>query len=209
VTISTKFAPATTLLLALSLGPTVIHNYRELEIADGRSVTAIPQVLNGASSRATNRRPGWGLENLASEDWFERVHTTANGEVRLFAARSYDPKKLYHHPELAILRGIETSAAPLSHLPGRPDVPMHVLGALYSGGRKGLAVYVLHYDSEFVAEPISFQLRTAAKLLVGGRRPMTLLLATDPSGSVERPQDSQSAAILSAAVAAFEAQPAR
>lgn len=207
--ISSRFAPATTLLLALSLGPTVIHNYRELKIDDGRTVNAIPEELNGLPSRATNRRAGWGHENLASEDWFERVHKTTTGDVRLFAARSYDPKKLYHHPELAILRGIETSPAPMSHLPGRPDVPMHVLGALHSSGRKGVAVYVLHYDNEFVAEPISFQLRTAAKLLFGGRRPMTLLLATDPSGSVDAPQDSQSAAILSAAVAAFEAQPPR
>jgi hypothetical protein len=204
--ISSKFAPATTLLLALSLGPTVIHNYRELKVDDGRKVTAIPQVLNGSSARSTNRRAGWGLENLASDDWFERLYPMATGEVRLFGARSYDPKKLYHHPELAVLRGIETTAAPMSHLPGRPDVPMHVLGALYSGGRRGVAVYVLHYDSEFVAEPISFQLRTAARLLIEGRRPMTLLLATDGSGSVERPQDSPSASILSAAVAAFEAQ---
>jgi hypothetical protein len=46
-----------------------------------------------------------------------------------------------------------------------------------------MAMYVLEYENRFVADPIRFQLRTAAELLFSGRRLMTLFFVTDSTGT--------------------------
>ena len=65
------------------------------------------------------------------------------------------------------------------YLPQAPDIPVHALYTDTDGG--AVAAYVLYSDGEFVADPLWFQLRTAVRLLVEGRRPMTLFFVHDVS----------------------------
>ena len=202
--ISHRFAPAVVVVTALALIPTVIHSYRGLTIDDGFTVGSIPEVLAGMPSHPTGRKARWVEANLASTDWFERTYRVGTEEVRLFAARSYDPKKLYHHPELAVLRGLEPESAGRAWLPGRPNVPIRVLTT--SGrGRKGIAVYALAYEGEYIQNPVLFQVRMSAGLLFSGRKPLTLFMASDLKGSPRQLDRAPSVALLSAAIQAFEA----
>lgn len=202
--ISHRFAPITAALLTLALVPTVIHSYRGLTIEDGLSVTSIPEVLAGAPSKPTDRKSRWAETHLASTDWIERTYRVEGKDVRLFAARSYDPKRLYHHPELAVLRGTETVPAGRSVLPGRPDVPVHLLQTSRDG-RRGRAAYALLYDGEYVENPLIFQVRTGVELLVGGRKAMTLIMASDLAGLEGELDTSPAVRVLAAAIDAFEA----
>lgn len=200
--ISHRFAPITAALLGLALVPTVIHSYRGITIDDGLRVSAIPEVLAGAPSKATDRRARWVESNLAATDWIERNYRLGAENVRLFAARSYDPKRLYHHPELAVLRGTQTASAGRTVLPGRAEVPVHLLRTS-RGSLVGFAAYVLHYDGEYVANPLRFQVRTAGELLFSGRRAMTLILASDLSGA-DTAEGAPDMELLRMAVEAFE-----
>ena len=201
--ISGRFAPITAVLLSLALVPTVIHSYRGLTIDDGVTVGAIPEVLAGMPSKPTGRKTPWVEANFASADWFERTYRVGTEQVRLFAARSYDAKRLYHHPELAVLRGLAPAPAGRAILPGRPDVAIHVL-TTSRANQSGIAVYALRYENQYVQNPILFQLRIAAELLLSGRRPTTLLMASDLTGSLERLDQAPSVILLGAAIRAFE-----
>lgn len=202
--ISHRFAPVTAVLLAIALIPTVIHSYRGMTIDDGVRVSAIPEVLAGAPSKPTDRKARWVESNLASTDWIERTYRVGGDDVRLFAARSYDAKRLYHHPELAVLRGTDTVPSGRGVLPGRPDVPIHLLRTS-RGSQRGVAGYTLYYDGEYVETPLLFQVRTAGELLFSGRKAMTLILASDLDGSIEELDKAPSVTVLKAAVEAFEA----
>jgi hypothetical protein len=205
--ITSRFAPVTAALLALALVPTVIHSYRGLTIEDGLRTAAIPEVLDGAASRPTTRKAAWVESNLAATDWIERTYRVGGDDVRLFAARSYDAKRLYHHPELAVLRGTETVPAGRGILPGRPDVPIQLI-QVSRKGRQGIAVYALRYNGRYVENPLLFQVRTAGELLLSGRRAMTLIMASDLSGSMEALEKAPSVQLLRSALEAFEASDA-
>src|SRR5664280_2539690 len=101
--ISARYALPVAFVLMLALIPTVIHSYLGLKTDDGLSVKNIKPVLDNFYSIPTNRQPGWGEVTFGSEDWIERIYTDEQGKsLRLFVGRSYDHKRLYHHPELAL-----------------------------------------------------------------------------------------------------------
>lgn len=203
--ISPRFAAVTAVLLAMTMVPTIIHSYRGVEIADGLTVGVIPDVLAGMSSVPTGRKARWVQENLRSADWLERTYRADGDEVRVFVGRSYDAKRLYHHPELALLRGTETHPVGVIYVEARPDVPLHVLRTGH-GGRRGVAVYALLHGGQFVERPILFQLWTSVELLFRGRKPMTLFLAADATGRAGALEQAPATKVLLAAIAAFEAQ---
>jgi hypothetical protein len=116
-----------------------------------------------------------------SDDWIERLYTAATGEsVLLFVARSYDIKRLYHHPEIGVLHGVSFADEHIVHLRGIADAPVHVLQAQTGGG---CAAYVLLYENLWVEDPIALQLETSLKSLFHPSRPMTLLLVYDKNCS--------------------------
>lgn len=203
--ISSRYAGVVALLLMLALVPTAIHSYWGVTATDGLTTRAIESALAGAPSTPTARKPAWVLNNLDSVDWTERVYKVNGEDVTLFAGRSYDAKRLYHHPELALMRGTETAAAGVMRTSARPDVPLHVLRTARDG-RSGVAVYALLYEGRFVDNPIAFQVRAAAELLVSGRKPMTLFLASDLSGNPSQIDQAPATRTLLAAIASFEAQ---
>jgi hypothetical protein len=203
--ISSRFAAATALLLGLASVPTAIHSYLGTTVDDGLTVATIPDVLNGTTFSPTGRKAAWARETLGSDDWIERTSDNGPGELRLFVARSYDSKRLYHHPELAVLRGMEARPAGLARLPDRPDIPVHLLETSRAG-RSGVGVYALLYDGTFIERPILFQARTSLTLLFSGRKAMTLFLAADTSGSLDHLENAPASAVLLDAIDAFERQ---
>jgi len=174
---STRYALPVALVLMLALIPTVIHSYLGLKVDDGLSVKNIKSVLDNFNSTPTNRQPGWGEETFGSEDWLERAYTDEQGKsLRLFVGRSYDHKRLYHHPELALSYAKGLTGTGLVNLPGQPDIPVNLL---YNDARSNMAAFVLLYDGKFIENPISYQIQDSLKQLVSARKPMTLFYVVD------------------------------
>jgi hypothetical protein len=204
--ISAKHTPALCLAVALALVPTLLHSYVGVRVSDGRATAAIPSALAGFTSTPTNRNPAWGGRKFESDDWIERRYTSRDDEVVLTVVRSYDLKSLYHHPELEVADGPSFGRPERMLYRGDRQRPFHVLRA--SGDSGALGIYVLHYDNTLVADPLLFQLRTAAELLFSGRKPMTLVFAHDvqaPKGAAVESLPATS--LLFAAVDAFASGP--
>ncbi len=190
------------IILAIALVPTVIHSYLGAKTDDGRITSAIGATLAGLTSKPTERRGAWVKDIYDSEDWIERRYLGPNGEdVLLFVARSYDLKRLYHHPELGVLRGNDFTRPQPAKLAG---APVHVL---QSQSGSGVALYGLLYERRFIENPISFQLKSSWWLLFSPRKPMTLFLAYDRHSQSTAPLDRSAAArVLTAAIKSFLSQ---
>ena len=200
--ISGRYAPAVCAVVALALVPTIIHSYAGTLVQDGRSAASIPMTLAGFTSVPSSRDAGWGKRRFESDDWFERRYLSGNDEVLLTVLRSYDLKRLYHHPELDVAYGAGYLTEDTIELKDAAGVPVHLLLASAENG--GSAMYALHYGDEFVRNPLWFQVRLAGELLFSGRRPMTLLFARDIRGSKGRdPESFPSARVLAAAAEHF------
>jgi hypothetical protein len=204
---STRYVAPVAFLLVLALVPTVLHGYLGLRQDDGRraaSVTAPPSLVELAGAKS--RTPDWAERRLATRDFTERTFATPEGEVRLSVARTYDAKKVYHHPELAVAYGLDLPRTSVERLASMPGVPVHVLRAAEGGPRK-MVCYALHYGDGFVDNPLWFQFRLAGEMLVGGRKPMTLFFVTadDPGGASL--EGTWAARVLEAAVQQFQRQP--
>jgi hypothetical protein len=168
-------------LLAVALVPTVIHSYTGDVVADRFSTTAIPASLAGFTSTPSDRGANWGKRRFDSDDWLERNYANRGDDVRLTVIRSYDSKSLYHHPELAVAYGPKYGSSfgkqEVVRLKRRSSIPIHVLRPTVESSALGL--YVLHYDGEYVEDPLWFQFRIAGKLLFSRRQPMTLFFVHD------------------------------
>jgi len=195
------------LLIGLALVPTLIHGYVDMRADDGYTATAVGPRLAGLPSRPSDRLAGWVKKTLDSDDWSEREYQKpGGGHVSLFISRSYDLKRLYHHPELAVAYGHDLHEAGIQPLAGMTEVPVHVLRG-NADQAASLALYALLYDGQFVDNPYTFQLRTAGALLVGPRRPMTLFFALDQTAGAGTSLDGAVVArVLAAAIRSFESQ---
>lgn len=204
--IDTRFTWAVGVLLSLALVPILRHSYGESYIDDGRRTALIPERLAGAPGVATPRDAGWVRRRFYADDWMERRYFVGGRDVTLFAARSRDLKRLYHHPELAVAIGFSLRGAGEHRVAALPQVPVHVLRGSSESGQ-GLAVYVLEYGERFIADPYWFQLRLAGPLLISARQPMTLLFAFDDRAVPSTPLDAEPAVhVLIEAVNGFAAQ---
>jgi len=207
MTLSTRYAAATAVLLALALVPTAIHGYFNYRVDDGLRAAGVSGTLEGLMSRPGPRSAAWMEKRFETADWIDRYFGPGE-RLRLFVIRTYDPKTVYHHPELALSYG-EAKFHPVEvvSLPQLPDVPVFVLRGLDS--QPDLAMYALHYDGAFVRHPILFQAGLSGRLLFQGRRPMTLLYVHDRAPARGAPPSAQAAAtLLASAVQSFLAQPA-
>ena len=207
--IAPRYLPAICGLVALALIPTLVHSYSRDRGSDGLHSDAIPDSLADYAGRATTRNATWGKRRFDSDDWLERTYTHPGGdEVILTVVRSYDPKRLYHHPELAIAYGTNFDTLQTRPLTGRPELPVHVLSP--APGVNARAIYALHYDGRFIEDPIMFQIRTAGELLFSKRKPMTIFFVLDPSVPPDTEIDSLGASrLLFAAIDSFLEQSAR
>lgn len=173
--IARRFFWPTTALLLGALVPTVIHGYLDSTIDDGRRAAMVPDVLGEFIATAPGvHSEAWMWRTFESRDWVERDYRDPGGTViRLSIVRSYDAKRLYHHPELALTDGIDLESAGTRPAPGTPEVTVHVL----DGAVGPVAAYVLLYGDRAVARPYLFQMRLATEQLFSGRQAMTLFFA--------------------------------
>ncbi len=203
--ISTRYAILVIILLALALIPTTIHSYIGATINDGKSAQNIPFTLGNFTSTPAKRNSQWGMDIFGSTDWFERDYQdNRRTNIRLFVARAYDHKRLYHHPELALSYAQNLGKKELLILPGHPEIPVHVLS---KEDHSMQVAYVLLYDGQFIQNPITHQISTSLNLLVNARKPMTLFYASQ-SGPSANTEFGQSAVIdlLSQAINSFQTQ---
>lgn len=203
--ISPRYAAPVAAVLSLALVPTVIHSYRGARVDDGVRSAAVAEALDGMPSSPTARKAAWVRSNFATDDWIERTYRVNGSDALLFVARSYDPKRLYHHPELALLRGTQTTVKGMARAAARPDIPLHVLET-ERDGRHGVAVYALMYDRRFIDNPLLFQLRTSVQLLLSGRRPLTLFMSSALEGTPDDLENAAATRLLLAAIHNFERQ---
>ena len=203
--ISPRYAVPVAVLLGLALVPTVIHSYRGATRDDGLRAGAIADTLDGSASTPTERRSAWVQKNFDTGDWIERTYVVDGTAVTLFVARGYDAKRFYHHPELAVLRGTQAVAAGVTRTRAHPDIPIHVLETEQKD-RRGIAVYALRYDDRYIDNPLLFQLRTSLELLVSGRKPLTLFMASALAGSRDTLDEAPAVRLLLAAIDSFELQ---
>jgi hypothetical protein len=203
--ISTRYALPVALILMLALVPTLIHDYLGMKIDDGFTVTNINPILDDFTSTPTNRQPNWGKDIFGSEDWFERNYTDKNGKTfRLFAGRSYDHKRLYHHPELGMSYSGYLRVTGQIRLPGQPEISVTLL---HSDTEPYMAAYALLYDGKFIDDPFSHQIRDSLKQLVSPRKPMTLFYIVDDNAPKNTPfAQSPVASLLKKAIKDFMAQ---
>ncbi len=201
--ISSRYALPVAVLLLIALIPTIIHNYISPVADDGKSVRLISPVLIGFSSEPFLRHNDrWVKTLFGSEDWIERIYKDPKGnELKVFAARSYDYKKLYHHPELALSHGIELIDVGGITIPGEPEIPVHLLR---SASGDGSAAYVLLYEGEFIKDPVLHQFTESIKQMVSSRKVMTLFYISDTTSSADDEySQSPSASILAAVIQSF------
>lgn len=211
--ISPRYALSFIACAALVLVPTLIHTYVGLTAEDGRSIKAISRSFADLQSVETDRNAQWVKKTFQSHDWIERNYNSKDWRLRnespllLFVGRSYDPKRLYHHPELALLHGADLETLGTVHLPRRTERPIHLLKGKLTEGGKGLAIYALLYDEQFIDNPYLFQLQNAFWLLFQARRPMTLFFVYDARPSPERSlEDSRALLLLNEAIEDFLSQ---
>jgi hypothetical protein len=187
----------------LALIPTVLHTYLGATVVDGRRTADIPIVIGQWTAQPTARDAGWGERRFESYDWFERRYRARSDEAVLTVLRSYDLKRLYHHPELDIAYGVSFLSHDVMTLPQWPDKPVHVLQTA-AGTSRQVVIYALLYADHFVHNPITLQIRTAGELLVSRRQPMTLFFLHDPeAGDLKDVTQLPAARLLFGAIEAF------
>jgi hypothetical protein len=158
----------------------------------------------GQAGTPTSRSDAWALKKFDTDDWIQRSYY--GGDVTLTIVRSFDAKRLYHHPELAIAYPGEYAAATVRRLSPRPDVPVFVLSG-QNANRDLRCLYALLYDGRYIDNPIGFQLRSSLELLVSRRKPMTLVFVRESGIRNTDPVDqSRGAQALIAAVESVSAR---
>jgi len=204
--ISTRYSTAVAILLLLALIPTIIHTYINNADNDGKSVNKIPTTLGHFVSTPSKRNAQWGKSVFNSEDWFERIYQNKENEkVRLFIARSFDLKALYHHPELALSYAQSLNNKTISTLSKTPKIPVHILE---NDDSSIIVAYVLMHNDTFIQDPIKYQLSESFRLLVSQKKPMTLFYTSQTAlPNYSKLNLKTSTTLLSLAIQAFRSQP--
>ena len=201
--ISPRFSVPTAVLLSLALVPTIVHRYLARLEDDGRRTAAVGSVLAGMTSTPAPHPRDWGRDSLGSHDWIARDYTDPDGRVlHLAVVRTWDAKRVYHHPELAVAYGVPYFQHDVMPWPPLEEAPVHVLRG-NAGDHAKLAVYCLLYDDEIIGNPYWFQIQLAGESLFRGRRPMTLVFVRDDAPENVPLTASHAGRLLAAAVRAF------
>ncbi len=175
IALSRRHSTPLAVLLILTLLPVLVHSYFGFRSDD----CAHPDLLLGgcyAAAPDDGRREAWMTETLAATAWCEGTIPTdvpgLNLDVRI--VRSYDPKKLYHNPELAFMRGYSVRSKGLELIDaGIEKIPIHRLH--FSSDRGSVfGAYLMVYNSKPVSNPYTAQLYSFLPQLLTGSRPMTL-----------------------------------
>jgi len=203
--ISGKYLGALLAVLLVALVPTVRHGYVST-VAAAPSVTpdSVPANLEGVPGATRERPAAWIADTYGADSWAERTYDVGgHGQVRIFVARGYDLKKLYHHPELGILHGVSLVSAGAVPLEGHPDRRVHVLRSDRPGETS--ALYALVYRGAWIADPYRLQLSSALSSLWDARHPLTLILVAGAVADIDGKPTALGAKAVNEAWQAIEA----
>lgn len=175
--ISRRYVGALMAVLVLALGATLRGSYFP-PTGDWAPLTAqqLPADVAGVRGVEKVRTGGWIAETYGAQSWAERTYAVGGDEVGVFVVRSFDMKKLYHHPELGVLRGNTFQPGHALTL-GDASQTVHVLQNTTSGAS---AVYALVHDGAWIGNPYRLQVSSALTSLWTGRRPLTLVFVYGP-----------------------------
>ena len=188
--ISTRYAWAAALMLLVAAAPTWLNLCR-------RPAEPLPGALEAEIGDLGPCEPGRRkaepiLEAFGARDFVTRQY----GGLELFAARTYDGKKLFHFPELALSYGRAATAS-------REVEGARVL-EFKEPRNVHMAAYALLYGKRPVAQPIRFYLSILPELFVGRREPMTLVYVQgDAAPGEEQALEAELLALLARTVAAL------
>ncbi|MFI5401988.1 MAG: hypothetical protein ACHQ1G_03555 [Planctomycetota bacterium] len=189
--ISARYAWAAAGVLLLAAVPTVLNVYRQPPelVVNGLEEELGAQLGDFAPGP---RRAATIEEHFGARDFATRRY----GAIELFAARSYDGKKLFHFPELALTYGRAATAV-------RDNAGVRVIE--FAQDRDvHMAAYALLYGTRAVEEPIRFHLSILPELFLGNREPMTLVYVQGPCPrGGEKAFEAELKALLAKAVAAL------
>jgi hypothetical protein len=176
--LSSRYVPHIVVILVLAGIPTLLHSWGRFEVED----CANPAALLVVPQAGARRSEGW-----ANARWLERASPTrqwVEGRIPIegtalsletVIVRSYDPKILYHQPELALVRQARSEHANVEWFEHAGErLPIH-WPEYDSEPAAVVAAYVLVYRGRPVANPYLAQLLAAPLQVVTGRSPMTLL----------------------------------
>ena len=205
--ISTRYSLTVIVLTGMALVPTLVHTYAGITSSDGRVTNAIPLSLTDLDAEPTLRSSTWVKSTFDSVDWIERHYEEGDtAPLLLFVARSHDAKRLYHHPELALIHGTAVRAHGITRVASAPTIPVHVLKSPNNTGRD-LAIYSFFYDEHFIDDPFVYQLQNSWKLMFSSQKPMTLFFVHDPVASPHIPlEEARATRLLLAAIRSFLSQ---
>lgn len=208
--IATRHAWLVAGLLLLALVPTYFNVYRQPPaLTPDALAAAIPADLEGYRGAAPGRHDaGWVAAHFAANDFVERTYRVGTLELELFAARTYDAKKLFHFPELALTYGRSATAERREELTVAGEaLPVRVLEFRKPTAVR-LSVSALFYGRRPVRDPMRFLVRTLPALFVGQREPMTLIYVQgEAHPDDEAALADELEALLAESAAAFRRQP--
>jgi len=196
--IAARYARPVAALVAFALIPTVLHTYVGARSVDGRRVDRLPSQLSGLYGATTPRGGRWALEALDADEAIERQY---GSELTLFVARSYDVKRLYHHPELVVAYGRNFDAQTIVWFDRNAPIPVHVLT-----GPGRTAAYVVQSGDAFVGDPLAYEMRSALPALFRARRQATLFFAYGRDERTPIALDSPTIGLLLSAVQSWQSQ---
>jgi hypothetical protein len=203
--ISTRYAVPAAFILALAMIPTLIHSYLGLTQDDGATVKTINPALDNFTSSLSKRNADYGEETFGSYNWIERIYKNEEGKsIRLFIAKGYDHKRLYHHPELALSYAKGLNSNGQIPLASHPEIAVNLLK---NDTKPNMAAYALFYDGKFIDNPISHQVLDSLNLLISARKPMVLFYISDDSPPKNTSFNETTAALLlTKAIASYQSQ---
>ena len=169
---SLRYFYALSACLLAALIPVVVHSYLRVEVNDCKGTLFLPQFT--PTSISAQKHDAWMRETFQSSQWNEGSFERDGLRFDYSIIRSYDPKRLYHHPENYFVDRAFWLSRDLEWVPADSGtLPIH--RAYYRQTDPAAVVaYLLVYRSAPVASPYWAQLRAAPVLLFRGRYPMTL-----------------------------------
>jgi len=186
IPLSRRYLPHISIALLLTLIPVAVHSYVKLKDDDCVRPSELFSACDFEGDRESTGRRLKGM--FGDVDWCGGTLPGRDGGPALdyWILRSYDPKKVYHLPEIGFVRGAAPSARGTEWLQvGSEKVPVH--RSYYPRTDVDVFVaYMLIYDSEPIGNPYIAQLLSFPRQLIRGTAPMNLFFVSGrgPAGTL-------------------------
>lgn len=172
--LSRRYVPHLLACCVPVLIPVLVHSYGDFRADDCKNPA---ELFTKFGERGADEAHELAMRtNWNAVQWQEGAVRTLDSRWRCnFAVvRSYDPKRLYHNPEIFFVKGAAPDRRAVEWLANGSDrLPIH--RAYYEADESAILVaYLLVYNARPVDNPYLAQLSSFPLQLLAGRRPMTI-----------------------------------